>query len=347
MTFNIQPLQPLKRKRACTIEDNDGVEPTNTTHRPICRRKAPRTMAYDTISDSDSTATMEIDSEPCQTTCSTEETSSDYQMSMSTPPPSDTPLQKHYYGPGILAFPDSLEVFNVENTNWYWNATSWVQTRQLDAVECNQICAAFHTQHGWSPSPGSLPAIQLGTSEDMISRSTPRFSTFIVFPSAGSDDNLRSDTFLRTWTDQITVPALLHAARKREGFTYSVPTYARSYTSIKMASECQRIVSPTTSTPDTPVSIRLRSDELADFWSSMHSLIASSAQLADLPYLQDFFLVVVAGKDSETGMQCYGSNIMAFWKHFSARWDRAVNMQFASAEGAVVVSPKVYWDVAS
>lgn len=326
MPFNIQPVRPLKRGRVADDDDEDDYF--------VCR-KQQRTLDFEMNSDSDSTGTMDID-DMGQNQSTTTETS-DYQMSTLEPAEG---LKKCYYGPGVMAFPQTLEIFNVENTNWYWNASSWVQTRALDAVECNQICSYYQARHGWAPSTGYLPALQLGTSEDMISRSTPQFSTFVVFPTAGGDI-VRSEPFMRAWTDIVMVPALLQAARKREGFSYGVPPYARSYRAIKMASECQRVVS-NDDVLDTPVSIRVRPDELGELWQSMQHIVRSSPMLWNF---QDMFLVVVAGRDSENGMQCFGSNLMAFWKHFSHRWDKAVNMNYVPAE-LVTISPKVYFDAA-
>ncbi|KAK3051250.1 hypothetical protein LTR09_007646 [Extremus antarcticus] len=331
MSFNIQPVRPLKRRA-----DDDDVY--NLPTRPAKRRadggdlyhqpNKQQRMDCDMDDSSDSTSTMDVDDVGSST-----DHKSDYQMS--TPKPEC--LQKYYYGPGLIAFPHSLELFNRPNTNWYWNATSALSTRTLDPVECNQILTHFHSRSGWSPSPGPLPTIQLGTSEDMISRSTPRFSTFITFPSI-DPSIVRSETFLRLWTDGVMIPSLLHAARKREGHSYAVPQYARSYKNIKLASECQRIVS-SHSVPDTPVSVKVRADELGELWQAMQSIVRSEPSLWEF---QDMFLVVVAGQDSETGMQCYGSDLRSFWGHFSIKFNRAVNMEFVDAD-AVTISPKVYY----
>jgi hypothetical protein len=268
---------------------------------------------------------MEIDDMGQTTTTD----SSDYQMS--TPEP-DALQKLGYYGPGVLAFPQSLEVFNVEGSNWYWNASCWVNNRHLDAVECNQICSFFQNYHGWAPSTGSLPAIQLGTSEDMIGRSMPRFSTYVVFPRA-NDVTLRSEEFMRLWTDSVMVPSLLHASRKRHG----VPSYARTYRAIKMVSDCQRIVS-SQDVPDTPISIRVRWDELGDLWQTMQTVVRSELP----PELQEMFLVVVAGKDSDSGMQCFGSDLRSFWSHFSARFNKAINIEHMATD-YVQISPREYY----
>jgi hypothetical protein len=315
MPFNITPVRPLKRRAA----DDDELPYTT----PVKHLR----LDFDIDDNSDSTSNMEIDDMGLTTTSD----NSDYQM-MTTPEPES--LQRYYYGPGVIAFPRSLQVFDVPNCNWYWNASCWVNNRQLDAVEINQICTSFQSSYGSPLHTGSLPAIQLGTSEDMIGRATPRFSTFIVFPCADAE-MIRSEEFMRVWTDQVMVPSVLQAARKRGGFSSGVPAYAKSYKAIKMASDCQRIVS-VTDVPDTPISVRLRGEELGDLWESMQRIVKTES-----PYweFQDMFIVVVAGKDSETGMQCYGSDLRKFWSHFSINFDRAINMEHVAPE-CVTISPK-------
>ncbi|KAK5163284.1 uncharacterized protein LTR77_010870 [Saxophila tyrrhenica] len=315
MPFNIQPVRPLKRRAA----DDDDL---------YCAPVKQRRMDFDMDDSSNSTSSMDLDEVRLST-----RNALDYHSA--SPEPSN--LQKCYYGPGLIAFPHSLEVFNKASNNWYWNASCFLNNRALDTVESNQICTHFQNRCGWSPSPGNLPAIQLGTSEDMIGRSTPRFSTFVVFPNI-SGGVVHSEEFMRAWTDYVMVPSILHAARRREGCTYGVPAYARSYRGIRMASDCQRIVS-NHEAPETPVSIKVRSDELGDLWQNMQSIVNRDPVLWEF---QDAFLVVVAGQDSETGMECYGSDLRSFWGHFSIKFDRVVNMDHVPAD-SVTISPKVYY----
>jgi hypothetical protein len=276
---------------------------------------------YDISDSSDSASSMDIDDNGTLAT-----------YNSSTPS-----LQKYYYGPALLAYPPSLAIFSKPGNNWYWNATASLSNRPLDPIEVAQISSQL-CQRGFTTTSSTLPALQLGTSEDMITCSTPRFSTFLVFPHA-DPEVVRCDEFQRVWTDSIMIPSVLHAARKREGFTYGIPQYARSHRSIHKTSECQRIVSPHSDAPSTPMSVKLRGDELDELWRSMQTAVRNQPNIWEF---QDMFLVVVAGQDSETGMQCYGSDLRSFWGHFNMKFDRALNMESVPPED-VTISPKVWY----
>ena len=211
------------------------------------------------------------------------------------------PYAKSYYGPSVMAYPSSLEVFDVGLGIWHWNASCWLSYRQLDTVETNQII--FHIQKhlgcDWTTAR-EYCMLQLGT--DTNPGHAPTFSTFMVFPRAEKSNAYHggfgkcTEELMRKWTDEVMIPSVDGVFRGDR----SRIAGATSHELIKLNSQAAR-VEGLRNVPDTPITVQVRCEELKALCDNIVRIAAEKR----LTEFQDMFLVVVAG-EAERGLQISG-----------------------------------------